>query len=79
MDYTNIRLHLGTDLKSYFKTIPCDTFEQVEYELNRAELYDKYMVVAFSLIEKCDKVIAMGRIEPNRINYQDKTYTRKGR
>lgn len=77
MEYTNIRLHLGTDLKNYFITIPCDTFEKVEYELNKADLYDKYMVVAFSLIEQCDKVVASGRIEPNRINEQNKTRRRK--
>lgn len=66
MDYINIRLELGTDLKNYYVTIPCTTFEEVEYYLNRAELYDKYMVVAFNVQELRDDVVASGRIEPNR-------------
>ena len=72
MEYTDIRLHLGTDLKNYYVTIPCTTFEDVELALNKAELYDKYMVIAYNLIEKCDDIIAVGRIEPNRTNSVDK-------
>ena len=73
MEYDYYKLYLGTDMDNYVICIPCDTLDKVEYELNRAELYDKYLVIGHVISQDLDEPVASGRVEVNR------THKKKGR
>jgi hypothetical protein len=72
MEYDYYKLYLAIDYQ-YVDKIYCETLDQVEYELNRATGYDKYLVIGHNNKLDMDQVIAMGDIELNR------THTKKGR
>lgn len=65
-DWDAYILYLGTDADNYVKAIPCKTLEKVEYELNNADLYEKYLVKGISFSRQLEDIIMRGRIEPNR-------------
>lgn len=65
-DWDKYILYLGTDIDNYVEAIPCDTLEKVGFELNRAELYEKYLVKGISYKRNEEQIIMSGRLEPNR-------------
>lgn len=76
-DWDTYILYLGTDMKNYYKAIPCNTLEKVQYELNKAELYEKYMVKGISFKRNEENIIIAGRIEPNRKKDVYEEYAKK--
>lgn len=77
-DWDEYLVYLGTDMDSYTKTIPCTTLEQIQMVLNKADLYEKYIVIGVSYKRNEYFPIMSGRITPNRVNDMDKTH-KKGR
>lgn len=65
MEYDYYKLYLAIDYQ-YVDRIICQSLEQVEYELNRATGYNKYMVVGHNNQYDQDNVVATGTIEVNR-------------
>jgi len=65
MEYDVYRLYLAIDYV-YVDMILCYSLEQVEYELNRAVGYNKYLVVGHNNELDMDNVVATGPIEVNR-------------
>ena len=72
MEYDYYKLYLAIDYQ-YVDKIYCESLEKVEYELNRATGYNKYLVIGHNNSLDMDQVVAQGEIEVNR------SYTRKGR
>lgn len=72
MEFDYYKLYLAIDYQ-YVDKIICETLEQIEFELNRATGYNKYLIIGHSNLFDADQVVAQGEIEVNR------SYTRKGR
>ena len=72
MEYDYYKLYLAID-HVYKDMIPCQSLEQVDYELNNAVGYSNYVVIGHSDLYNCDMTVALGDIIVNR------TRKRKGR
>lgn len=59
------KLYLAIDYQYRDKLI-CQTLEQVEYELNKAVGYNRYIVIEHNNINDSDQIVAVGEIEVNR-------------
>ena len=73
MEYDYYKIYLGTDLDGYKGPFMVNTLEEVEYILNQADMYDKYLVIGHNNALDMDEPIATGQIEIN------KSRKRKGR
>jgi len=71
MDYDYYKVYFGSDNTGYDNLVLCDTLEFVELELNRATIYDFYLVVGHNSLLDEDDVIARGRIELNRTHIKE--------
>lgn len=71
MQYDYYKLYLAIDYV-YVDKVICQTLEQVEYELNRATGYDKYLVIGHNNVMDCDFPVAQGDIELNRVRCRKK-------
>lgn len=65
MEYDFYKLYLAIDYV-YTDMIPCQSLDQVEYELNNAKGYNKYIVVGHNIENNMDVVVALGDIQVNR-------------
>ena len=59
------KLYLAIDYQ-YKDMIICQTLEQVEYELNKATGYDRYIIIEHNNKTDSDQIIAVGDIIVNR-------------
>ena len=59
------KLYLAIDYQ-YKDMIICQTLEQVEYELNKATGYDRYIIIEHNNKTDSDQIVAVGDIEVNR-------------
>lgn len=65
MEYDYYKLYLAIDYV-YQDIVICESLDQIEYELNKAVGYNKYMIIGHSNEHNMDVVVAMGDIELNR-------------
>lgn len=65
MVYDFYKLYLAID-GQYVDKIVCESLDQVEYELNRANGYNQYLVIGHNNQLDYDYPIAQGFIEINR-------------
>ncbi len=59
------KLYLAIDYQ-YKDMIICQSLEQVEYELNKATGYDRYLIIEHNNKTDSDQIVAVGDIEVNR-------------
>ena len=59
------KLYLAIDYQ-YKDMIVCQSLEQVEYELNKATGYDRYMIIEHNNKTDSDQIISVGDIIVNR-------------
>ena len=65
MEYDYYKLYLAIDYV-YQDIVICESLDQIEYELNKAVGYNKYIVIGHNNENNMDVVVAMGDIELNR-------------
>jgi hypothetical protein len=65
IEFDYYKLYLAIDYQ-YVDKIYCESLEQVEFELNRAVGYNKYLVIGHSNSLDMDQVVAQGELEVNR-------------
>jgi len=65
MDFDFYKLYLAIDYE-YKDILYCESLEQVEYELNNATGYNKYIVIGHNIENSIDFPVAYGDIELNR-------------
>ena len=66
MEYDYYKVYLGTDIDGYKGPYMVNTLDEVEYILNNADMFDKYLVIAHSNSLDMDEVVAQGEIEINK-------------
>ena len=78
MQYDYYKVYLGTDLDGYKGPYMADSLEKVEYILNNADMFDKYLVIghnnaldmALDIIKEVNKVL----YNDKPIKYLDKVF-----
>ena len=65
MEYNYYKLYLAIDYQ-YVDKVICEDLQQVEYELNRATGYNKYLLIGHNNQLDQDDIVASGQIEVNR-------------
>ena len=65
VDYDYYRLYFA-DEYGYSERIICYSMEQVMYEINKADMFDRYLVIGHITQLDQDEVVASGTIEINK-------------
>ena len=66
MEYDYYKVYLGTDLDGYKGPYMADSLEKVEYILNNADMFDKYLVIGHNNALDMDEPVAQGEIQINK-------------
>lgn len=66
MEYDYYKVYLGTDMDGYRGPFMCESLDKVEFLLNHADMYEKYLVVAHNNSQDMDDPIAQGEITVNK-------------